>query len=88
VAALELSSRGDRARSHVTRGSAGAYLDREVRSGAEERVAAPNLNSAMRQSPGPRGCSGAHLSKEVWSGAMGHVVAPEPTSTGRCDPKL
>jgi hypothetical protein len=30
------------------RGSAGAHLDREVRSGAEEHVAAPKLNSARR----------------------------------------
>jgi hypothetical protein len=46
VAALELSSRGGRAQSHGTRGSAGAHLGREARSRAEEHVAAPELNSA------------------------------------------
>jgi hypothetical protein len=48
VAAPELSSQGGRARSHGTCGSAGAHLGREVRSGAEEHVAAPELNSARR----------------------------------------
>jgi hypothetical protein len=54
MAAPEVSSQGDRARSHVTRGSAGAHLDREARSRVEKRVAAPELNSARRQGPGPR----------------------------------
>jgi hypothetical protein len=70
------------------RGSAGAHRDREARSGAEERVAASELNSTRRRGPRPRGSTGAHLSKEVWSGAAGHVAAPEPTSAGRCGPKL
>jgi hypothetical protein len=48
VAALELSSWGGRARSHMTHGSAGAHLSREVRSRAEEHVAAPELNSVRR----------------------------------------
>jgi hypothetical protein len=48
MAAPELSSRGGRARSHVTRDSVGAHLGREVRSGAEERVTASELNSASR----------------------------------------
>jgi hypothetical protein len=48
VAAPELSSRGDRARSHGTRGSACAHLGREARSGAEEHLAASELNSARR----------------------------------------
>jgi hypothetical protein len=48
VTAPEPSSRGGRARSHGTHGSTGAHLDREVRSGAEKHVAAPELNSARR----------------------------------------
>jgi hypothetical protein len=48
------SSRGGRARSHGTRGSAGAYLDREARPGAEKHVAAPELNSTRRRGLGPR----------------------------------
>jgi hypothetical protein len=54
VAAPELSSGGGRARSHVTRGNAGAHLYKEARSGAKEHVVAPELNSAMRRGPGPR----------------------------------
>jgi hypothetical protein len=90
VAAPELSSQGGRAWSHEIRDSAGAHLNREVRSGTEEHVSAPKLNSARRRGPGhgPCGSTGAHLSKEVRSGAVGHVAAPEPTSTGRCGPKL
>jgi hypothetical protein len=48
VVVPELSSRGGRARSHETCDSAGAHPGREARSGAEERVAAPELNSARR----------------------------------------
>jgi hypothetical protein len=48
VAAPELSSRGGRARSHGTHGSAGAHLGSEVRFEAEEHVATPKLNSARR----------------------------------------
>jgi hypothetical protein len=54
VAAPELSSRGGRARSHGTRGSTEAHHGREARSGAEERVAVPELNSARRRGPGPQ----------------------------------
>jgi hypothetical protein len=57
-------------------------------SGAEERMAAPKLNSARRRGLGSRGSTGAHLSKEVRSGAAGHVAALKPTSTGRCCLKL
>jgi hypothetical protein len=53
VAASELSSQGGRARSHGTRGSARAHLDREARSRAEEYVAAPEFNSVRRRGPGP-----------------------------------
>jgi hypothetical protein len=48
MAVLELSSQGGRARSHGTRGTVGAHLDREARSGAEEHVVAPELNSVRR----------------------------------------
>jgi hypothetical protein len=54
VAAPELSSRGGRAWSHVTRGSVGAHLGREARPEAEEHVAAPELNSARRRGLGPQ----------------------------------
>jgi hypothetical protein len=54
VAAPETSSRGGGARSHGTRDSARAHLDREARSRTEEHVAAPELNSARRRGPGPR----------------------------------
>jgi hypothetical protein len=88
VVAPELSSQGGRARSHGTRGSAGAHLGSEVRFGAEEHVAALELNSIRRRGLGPRGSTGAHLSKEVRSEAVGHVATLEPTSVGRCGPKL
>jgi hypothetical protein len=45
VAALVLSSRGGRARSHGTRSGARAHLNREARSEAEEHTAAPKLSS-------------------------------------------
>jgi hypothetical protein len=48
MAALELSPRGGRARSHGTCGSARAHLSREVRSEAEGHVAVSELTSAMR----------------------------------------
>jgi hypothetical protein len=87
VTAPEIS-RGGRARSHGTRGSVEAHLDRDAKSGAEERVVALELNSERRRGLGPRGSTGAHLSKEVRSEAAGHVAAPEPTSAGRCGSKL
>jgi hypothetical protein len=54
VTVLELSSQGDRTRSHGTRGSAGAHLDSKARSGAKEHVTAPELNSARRRGLRPR----------------------------------
>jgi hypothetical protein len=48
MSALKLSSQGGRAQSHETHGSAGAHLDMEVRSGAEEHMAALELNSGRR----------------------------------------
>jgi hypothetical protein len=65
VAAPELCSREGRARSHGTCGSVGAHLDREARSGAEEHVAVPELNSARRQGPGSHGSTGAHLGRKA-----------------------
>jgi hypothetical protein len=63
-------------------GSAGAHLDREARSGAEEHVAAPELSSwgGRAQSHGTCGSTGAHLDREVRSGAEEHVAAPELNS--------
>jgi hypothetical protein len=48
VIALELSSRGGRARSHGTRGSGGAHLGSEVRSRVAGHVAAPEPTSVGR----------------------------------------
>jgi hypothetical protein len=48
VVAPELPLRGVRAWSHGTCGNAGAYLSREMRSGAEGHVAAPELTSTKR----------------------------------------
>jgi hypothetical protein len=72
VTASELSSRGGRARSHRTRDSTGAHLDREARSGAEKHMAVPELNSA----------------RKVIYRAAGHVEVPELTSIGRRGPEL
>jgi hypothetical protein len=49
VAAPELPSLKDRAPSRGTRGSVGAHLSKEVRSGTTEHVAAPELTSARRR---------------------------------------
>jgi hypothetical protein len=83
VAAPELSSWGGRARSYGTRGSTRVHLDREVRSGAEEHVAASELNSARRRGPGPRGSTRVHLGRKARSGAKEHVVASELNSARR-----
>jgi hypothetical protein len=88
VAAPELSSRRGRARSHGTHGSAESHIGRDARSGAEEHVAAPELNSVRRRGPEPRGSTRAHLNKEVRFGVVGHVAAPEPASTERYGLKL
>jgi hypothetical protein len=49
VVAPELSIRGGRARKHGTRGSTGAHLVREARSGAEGHMAAPELTLSGKQ---------------------------------------
>jgi hypothetical protein len=54
VVAPELSLRGGRARSHVTRDTTEVHLNREARSGAEGHVMAPELTSARRRGRGPR----------------------------------
>jgi hypothetical protein len=48
VMVSELSSQRGRAWSHGTHGSAGVHLDREVRPGAEEHMAAPEPTSTGR----------------------------------------
>jgi hypothetical protein len=48
MAAPELSSRRDKARSHGTRGSTGAHLSREAMFRVEERVAALEPTSVGR----------------------------------------
>jgi hypothetical protein len=69
----------------VTRYSAGANLDREVRFGAEEHVATPELSSwgGRARSHMTRDSAGAHLSREVRSRAEEHVAAPELNSVRR-----
>jgi hypothetical protein len=72
----------------VPRGSTEAHLGREVRSGAEEHVAAPELSSrgGRVQSHGTHGSVGAHLGREVRSGAEERVAAPELNSARRRGP--
>jgi hypothetical protein len=85
MAALELPSRGGRARSHGTRGSAGGHLGREARSGVEEHVAAPELPSrrGRAQSHVTRGSAGGQLGREARSGAKERMAAPELNSARR-----
>jgi hypothetical protein len=56
-----------------------ALLDREVRFGAEEHVATPELSSwgGRARSHMTHGSAGAHLSREVRSRAEEHVAASE-----------
>jgi hypothetical protein len=70
------------------RGNAGAHLDREARSGAEEHVAAPKLSSrgGRARSHGTRGSAGAHLGREARSGVEERVAAPELNSARRRGP--
>jgi hypothetical protein len=70
------------------RGSAGAHLSREVRSRAEEHVAAVKLSSqgGRARSHGTLNSVGAHLGREARSGAKKHVAAPELNSTRRRGP--
>jgi hypothetical protein len=70
------------------RDSAGAHLDRETRSRAEEHIAAPELSSrgGRARSHETRGNVGAHLDWEARSGAEEHVVASELNSARRRGP--
>jgi hypothetical protein len=70
------------------RGSAGSHLGREVRSRAEEHMAAPKLSSrgGRPRSHGTHGSAGAHLDREARSGAEERVVAPELNSSRRRGP--
>jgi hypothetical protein len=81
---------GGEVQARGTRGSTGAHLIKEARSGVEGHVAAPELTLVRRRGlgHGTRGSVGARLSKETRSGATGHMVAPKPTSVGRCGLKL
>jgi hypothetical protein len=90
VAALELSSRGGRARSHGTCGSGRAHLDREARSGAKEHVAAPELSSrgGRARSHETHDSAAAHLEREARPRAEKHVAASKPTSARKCGLKL
>jgi hypothetical protein len=70
------------------RDSTRAHLDREVRSVAEEHVAASELSSlgGRARSHGTRGRAGAHLSSEVRFRAKEHVAAPDLNSARRRGP--
>jgi hypothetical protein len=70
------------------RGSAEAHLGREVRFGAKEHVAAPELFSqgGRAQSHGTCGSARALLGKQARSRAEKHVVAPELNSARRRGP--
>jgi hypothetical protein len=54
VATPKVSPQGGRVRRHGTRGSAEVHFGREVRSRAEEHMAALELTSARRRGLGPR----------------------------------
>jgi hypothetical protein len=67
------------------RGSAGAHLGREARSGAEEHMAALELSSqgGRARSHGTRGSARAHLDGETRPRAEEHVAALELNSVRR-----
>jgi hypothetical protein len=69
-------------RSHVTRCSAKAHLDKEASSGAKEHVTALELSSrgGRAQSHGTCGSGRAHLGREAGSRAEKHVAASELSS--------
>jgi hypothetical protein len=70
------------------RGSVGAHLGREARSGAEEHVATPELSSrgGRARSHVTRGSAGAHLGREARSGAEERVAVSELNSARRRGP--
>jgi hypothetical protein len=67
------------------RGSVGAHLGREARSGAEEHMAALELSSrgGRARSHGTCVSAGAHLDREVRSRAKERVAASELNSARR-----
>jgi hypothetical protein len=67
------------------RGSAGAHLSREARSGAEQYVTAPELSSwgDRAQNHGTPDSTGAHLDRKARSKAEEHVAASELNSARR-----
>jgi hypothetical protein len=67
------------------RGRARAHLNREVRSGAKEHVAAPELSSwgGRARSHGTRGNAGDQLGRETRSRDEEHVAALELNSARR-----
>jgi hypothetical protein len=67
-------------RSHRTRGSAGAHISREARSGAIGHVAAPEPTSAW--SSEARGSAKAHLSREAMSRAYDSWQRRSPSQQG------
>jgi hypothetical protein len=70
------------------RGSAGAHLSREVRSGAEEHMVAPELSSrgGSARSHGTCGSAGAHLGWEARSRVEERVATLEINSARRRGP--
>jgi hypothetical protein len=88
---------GGEVRSHRTRGSVGAHLSREVRSGVIEHVTVTEHTSTGRRGSEPQGSwqrqsppqSGDEIrsqnppQSEARFRAVGHVAMPEPTSAVR-----
>jgi hypothetical protein len=70
------------------RGNAGAHLDREAGSEAEEHVTALKLSSrgGRAQSHGTCVSAGAQLDREARSGSEEHVVTPELNSASKRGP--
>jgi hypothetical protein len=69
-------------------GSVGSHLGREMRFGAEEHVATPELSSqgGRARSYGTRGSTGGHLGREVRTGAEERMAALELNSARRRGP--
>jgi hypothetical protein len=76
VAAPELPSQEGRARSHETRGSDGAHLKKETRSGVVGHMAASELTSARRR--------GSEL-RNMWRRRSSPQQVEEVRGRGTCD---
>jgi hypothetical protein len=87
VAAPELSAREGEAGATWQRRS---HLGREVRSGGEKHVAAPELSSrgGRARSHETHDSAAAHLEREARPRAEKHVAASKPTSARKCGLKL